>query len=33
MELCKEVFKQIPDCFLQIITNGTLLDRLSDEDL
>ena len=33
MELCKEVFKQIPDCFLQIITNGTLLDKLSDEDL
>lgn len=33
MELCKEVFRQVPDCFLQIITNGTLLDQFSDEDL
>lgn len=33
MELCEELFKQIPDCFLQIITNGTLLDKFSDENL
>lgn len=33
MELCHELFKQIPDCFLQIITNGTLLNNFSDEDL
>lgn len=33
MELCKELFNQIPNCFLQIITNGTLLDKFSDEDL
>ena len=33
MELCKELFKQIPDCFLQIITNGTLLDKFSKDDL
>ncbi len=33
MDLCKELFNQIPDCFLQIVTNGTLLDNFSDEDL
>lgn len=33
MKLCKELFKQIPDCFLQIITNGTLLNKFSDDDL
>ena len=33
MDLCKELFTQIPDCFLQIITNGTLLDKITDEDL
>lgn len=33
LDLCKELFNQIPDCYLQIITNGTLLDKISDEDL
>lgn len=33
MSLCKELFRQIPDCFLQIITNGTLLNNFTDEDL
>lgn len=33
MDLCKEVFNQLPNCFLQIITNGSLLNKLSDEDL
>lgn len=33
MDLCKELFTQIPDCFLQIITNGTLLNKITDEDL
>lgn len=33
MDFCKELFSQIPDCFLQIITNGTLLNTFSEEDL
>ena len=33
MELCKELFKQNPKCFLQIITNGTLLNNFSYDDL
>ena len=33
MDLCKELFNQIPDCYLQIITNGTLLNKFSEEDL
>lgn len=33
MDLCKELFRQIPECYLQIITNGTLLDKFSEKDL
>ena len=33
MDLCKELFAQIPNCFLQIITNGTLLNNFTDDDL
>ena len=33
MELCHELFRQIPECFFQIITNGTLLNNFTHEDL
>ena len=33
MDLCRELFNQIPNCYLQIITNGTLLNKFSEKDL
>lgn len=33
MDLCKELFNQIPNCNFQIITNGTLLNKFTEEDL